>query len=231
MRHMYDHGTTSEQLAWIKVAASHHAQHNPHAMLRDVVTVEDVVNSPMISDPLHRLDCCVVSDGGGAMVVVAPEIAAQLKRPKVKLMGAGEAIKHMNGGKVDLSYSGGPGRRPRPSPKPASSRPTSSTPRSTTASPSRCSCSSKTRLLREGPGRTLSWPMAASSPASASCRSTPMAAACATTIPANRGGMTKVLEAVRQLRGEAHPGAGEKLRSGAGARHRWLARYAPRQRT
>ena len=66
MRHMHEYGTTSEQLAWIKVAASHHAQHNPHAMLRDVVTVEEVVDSPMISDPLHRLDCCVISDGGGA---------------------------------------------------------------------------------------------------------------------------------------------------------------------
>ena len=50
-RHMYEYGTTSEQLAWIKVAASHHAQYNPHAMLRDVVTVEDVVNSPMVVDP------------------------------------------------------------------------------------------------------------------------------------------------------------------------------------
>ena len=72
MRHMHEFGTTSEQLAWIKVAASHHAQHNPHALLRDVVTVEEVVNSPMISDPLHRLDCCVITDGGGAIVVVAP---------------------------------------------------------------------------------------------------------------------------------------------------------------
>jgi acetyl-CoA C-acetyltransferase len=50
-RHMHEYGTTSEQLAWIKVAASHHAQHNPHAMLRDVVTVEDVVNSPMVASP------------------------------------------------------------------------------------------------------------------------------------------------------------------------------------
>ena len=72
MRHMHQYGTTSEQLAWIKVAASHHAQHNPHAMLRDVVTVEDVVNSPMIADPLHRLDCCVISDGGGAIIVAKP---------------------------------------------------------------------------------------------------------------------------------------------------------------
>ena len=59
MRHMHQYGTTSEQLAWIKVAASQHAQHNPHALLREVVTVEDVLDSPMISDPLHRLDCCV----------------------------------------------------------------------------------------------------------------------------------------------------------------------------
>src|SRR5215470_15238187 len=57
MRHMHEFGTTGEQLAWVKVAASHHAQHNPHAMLRELVTVEDVVNSPMIADPLHRLDC------------------------------------------------------------------------------------------------------------------------------------------------------------------------------
>jgi acetyl-CoA C-acetyltransferase len=75
MRHMHEYGTTSEQLAWIKVAASHHAQHNPHAMLPEVVTVEDVVNSPMIADPLHRLDCCVISDGGGALIIVRPEIA------------------------------------------------------------------------------------------------------------------------------------------------------------
>ena len=68
-RHMYEYGTTSEQLAWIKVAASHHAQYNEHAMLRNVVTVDEVVNSPMISDPLHRLDCCVISDGGGAIMV------------------------------------------------------------------------------------------------------------------------------------------------------------------
>ncbi len=87
-RHMYEFGTTPEQLAWIKVAASHHAQHNPHAMLRDVVSVDDVLASPVIADPLHRLDCCVVSDGGGALVVVRPEIARSLKRPLVRVMGA-----------------------------------------------------------------------------------------------------------------------------------------------
>ena len=105
MRHMHEYGTTGEQLAWVKVAASHHAQHNPHAMLRDVVTVEEVVNSPMIADPLHRLDCCVISDGGGAIIMASPE-SGSLKRPLVKVIGAGEAPKHQMGGKVDLTYSG-----------------------------------------------------------------------------------------------------------------------------
>ncbi|MGH7153319.1 MAG: thiolase domain-containing protein, partial [Acetobacteraceae bacterium] len=105
-RHMHEYGTTSEQLAWIKVAASHHAQYNEHAMLRDVVTVQDVVNSPMIASPLHRLDCCVISDGGGALVVVKPEIARSLKRPKVKVIGMGEHPKGQFGGAVDLTYSG-----------------------------------------------------------------------------------------------------------------------------
>ena len=98
MRHMYEYGTTSEQLAWIKVAASHHAQWNEHAMLRQVVTVEDVLNSPMISDPLHRMDCCVVSDGGGAVIVTSPEVARSLKRPLVRVIGHGEAPKAPNGG-------------------------------------------------------------------------------------------------------------------------------------
>ncbi len=113
MLHMHKYGTTSEQLAWVKVAASHHAQHNPGAMLRNVVTVEEVVNSPMISDPLHRLDCCVVSDGGGALVVTRPEIAKSLKRPAVKIIGMGETTKHQMGGKVDLTYTGAAWTGPR----------------------------------------------------------------------------------------------------------------------
>ncbi|HBD39169.1 MAG TPA: thiolase domain-containing protein, partial [Cupriavidus sp.] len=79
--------------------------HNPHAMLRDVVTVEDVLNSPLISDPLRKLDCCVVSDGGGALIVARPEIAAKLNRPKVRILGAGEHVKGQLGGQVDLSWS------------------------------------------------------------------------------------------------------------------------------
>jgi acetyl-CoA C-acetyltransferase len=104
-RHMYEFGTTSEQLAWIKVAASTHAQYNPHAMLPDVVTVEEVLASPIISTPLHRLDCCVVSDGGGALIVAAPEVAKSLKRPLVRVLGAGEAPKGPRGGELDLTFS------------------------------------------------------------------------------------------------------------------------------
>ena len=116
---MYEFGTTSAQLAGIKVAASQHAQHNPHALLRDVVTVEEVLESPVIADPLHRLDCCVITDGGGALVVVRARGRAQtLKRPRVKVLGTGEAVKHSTAGRVDLTYTGARVVRPaRPSPK------------------------------------------------------------------------------------------------------------------
>jgi acetyl-CoA C-acetyltransferase len=106
-RHMHEFGTTAEQLAWVKVAASHHAQHNPHALRREVVTVQDVLNSPYVANPLHRLDCCVMTDGGGALVVVRPEIARSLKRPLVKVAGCGEAVKHTDAGGLDLTYTAG----------------------------------------------------------------------------------------------------------------------------
>jgi acetyl-CoA C-acetyltransferase len=105
-RHMYEFGTTSEQLAWVKVAASQHAQHNPHALLRKVVTVEEVVNSRLLSDPLHLLDTCVVTDSGGAIVMASPEVARDLGRTRVKILGHGEAPKHTNNGKIDLTYTG-----------------------------------------------------------------------------------------------------------------------------
>jgi acetyl-CoA C-acetyltransferase len=106
MRHMYEFGTTSEQLAWVKVAASQHAQYNPHALLPKPVTVEDVLNSPMLSDPLHRLDSCVITDGGGAVIIASAEIAKHINRPKVKILGHGEAPKHLNNGRIDLTYTG-----------------------------------------------------------------------------------------------------------------------------
>src|SRR2546421_9037069 len=105
-RRMYEYGSTSEQLACVKVAASEHAQYNEHALLRKPVTVEDVVNSPMLSDPLHRLDSCVVTDGGGAVIVASPAMAARIKRPRVKILGHGEAPKHMANGRIDLTFTG-----------------------------------------------------------------------------------------------------------------------------
>ncbi|MEL6983652.1 MAG: thiolase domain-containing protein, partial [Actinomycetota bacterium] len=105
-RHMHEFGTTSAQLAEIKVAASVHAQHNPNAFLQDVVTVEEVLESPMIADPLHRLDCCVITDGGGAVVVVHPDVAADLDRHCVPILGAGEANKGSANGRIDLTHTG-----------------------------------------------------------------------------------------------------------------------------
>ncbi|TDB83799.1 thiolase domain-containing protein [Actinomadura sp. KC216] len=107
MRHMHEFGTTSRQLAEVKVAASLHAQHNPNAFLRKPVTVDDVVNSPMISDPLHRLDCCVMTDGGGAVVVAAAQVARRLPRRSVAVLGHGEAAKGTGLGRPDLTYTAG----------------------------------------------------------------------------------------------------------------------------
>jgi acetyl-CoA C-acetyltransferase len=105
-RHMHEFGTTEEQLANIKVAAAHHAQYNPNAFLKKAVTVEEVLASPMVSSPLKRLDCCVVTDGGGAIVVVHPDIAKQLGDRCVKVLGHGESPKHANNGRIDLTYTG-----------------------------------------------------------------------------------------------------------------------------
>lgn len=112
-RHMYEFGTTSAQLAEVKVAASLHAQHNPNAFLRKRLTVDDVLNSPLVSDPLHRGDCCVVTDGGGAIVLVSPEIARDLPRRSVAVLGHGEAVKHSDGGKVDVTCTGAASAGPR----------------------------------------------------------------------------------------------------------------------
>jgi len=105
-RHMYEYGTTREQLAEVRVAASLHAQHNPNALLQTPVTIEEVLESPPISEPLHRLDCCVTTDGGGAIVVVSPQVARSLGRPCVKVLGHGETVKHSMLGRTDLSISG-----------------------------------------------------------------------------------------------------------------------------
>jgi acetyl-CoA C-acetyltransferase len=100
-RHMHEYGTTSEQLAEIAVTTRKHASLNPLALYRDPITVADVLKSPMISAPLHLLDCCVITDGGGAIVVVHPDLARDLKKPPVRLLGSAEATAHTSGGHRD----------------------------------------------------------------------------------------------------------------------------------
>ena len=78
-----------------------------NAVLRNVVTMDEVLASPMISDPLHRLDCCIVSDGGGALIIAHPDIARELKRPLITPRGAGYHVRHLNGGYFDILKSGG----------------------------------------------------------------------------------------------------------------------------
>ena len=205
MRHMYEYGTTSEQLAWIKVAASHHAQHNPHALLRDVVTVEEVVGSPMIADPLHRLDCCVITDGGGALVVVSPDVAKRLARPRIKSRGAGESPKHQMGGKVDLTYTGavrsGPAAFAEAGVKPADIKYVSIydsftiTVLMTLEDLGFCPKGQGGKLVADGNLIAGRGKLPFNTDGGGLCNNH----------PGNRGGMTKVIEAVRQLRGEAHP--------------------------
>ncbi len=100
-RHMHEFGTTSEQLANIAVVTRRHASMNPDAMYRDPITVQDVLNSRMISWPLRMLDCCVISDGGGAVVVTSPQRARHCKTKPVWVLGAGEGYAHLSAGKRD----------------------------------------------------------------------------------------------------------------------------------
>ncbi|MDP1617536.1 thiolase domain-containing protein [Phenylobacterium sp.] len=205
-RHMYEYGTTSEQLAWIKVAASHHAQWNEHAMLRDVVTVEDVLNSPMISDPLHRLDCCVVSDGGGALIVTSPEIARSLNRPMVKVIGAGESPKGpMGGHDLDLTHSGalwsGPIAFEEAGVKPSDMKYASIYDSFTITVLMQledlgfCAKGEGGKFVADGNLISGVGKLPFNTDGGGLCNNH----------PTNRGGITKVIEAVRQLRGEAHP--------------------------
>jgi acetyl-CoA acetyltransferase len=93
-RHMHQYGTTSEQLAEIAVVTRWHAGLNPLAMYRQPITVQDVLNSRIIADPLHLLDCCIVSDGGGAVLVTTEERARDLKQMPVFVLGSSEGHTH-----------------------------------------------------------------------------------------------------------------------------------------
>lgn len=104
-RHMHEFGTTREDLAHIKVASAYHASFNPNALLQKRVTVEEVLRQPPIATPLHRMDCCVTTDGGGAFLVVNEEIARNLGRPMVGVLSQAEATRSWANGSMDLTHT------------------------------------------------------------------------------------------------------------------------------
>jgi acetyl-CoA acetyltransferase len=94
-RHMALYGTTPEQLATIAVKTREWAMLNPNAKSRTPLTVEDVLASDMVASPLHKLDCCLVTDGAGAFIVTTPERAKNAKKKPVYVLGAATAHDHM----------------------------------------------------------------------------------------------------------------------------------------
>ncbi|MBE3559815.1 MAG: thiolase [Ktedonobacteraceae bacterium] len=95
-RHMYQYGTTREQLAEVAVAARKWAQLNPKAFMREPLSTQDVIGAPMVSTPLTTRDCCLVTDGGGAVIVTSAERARSLRKPPVYVLSAAEAHWHRN---------------------------------------------------------------------------------------------------------------------------------------
>jgi acetyl-CoA acetyltransferase len=93
-RHMHQYGTTPEQLASIAVQTREHAARNPHAMYRDPITLDDVLSSRLVADPLHKLDCCVISDGGCCIILTTEERARDLAHCPVYVRGAAGAMTH-----------------------------------------------------------------------------------------------------------------------------------------
>lgn len=93
-RHMHEFGTTREDMAWVAVEARRNAGLNPNAHKRDPIALEDVLAAPMIATPLGRLDCSLVSDGAGAVIVTTPDRARRLAGPHAWLLGAGYGFGH-----------------------------------------------------------------------------------------------------------------------------------------
>jgi acetyl-CoA C-acetyltransferase len=158
----------------------------------------------MISDPLHKLDCCVVSDGGGALIVTRPEIARTLKRPIVNVLGAGESIKGQAGGQIDLTYSGAAWTAPiafsEAGITPVDIQYASIYDSFTITVLIQledlgfCKKGEGGRFVADGNLISGVGKLPFNTDGGGLCNNH----------PANRGGMTKVIEAVRQLRGEAH---------------------------
>lgn len=92
VQHMHRYGTTEAQLASVAVAQRQWAERNPRAMMRDPITLDDVLNSRVICWPFHLLECCLVTDGGGALVMVRSDRAKDAPKPPVYVMGMGESV-------------------------------------------------------------------------------------------------------------------------------------------
>jgi acetyl-CoA C-acetyltransferase len=114
-RHMAEYGTTPEQLAEIAVTTRAHAVRNPEAVRgleaigikqRGDITIDDVLSSREIADPLHLLDCCLVTDGGGAVVIVSADVAKDTRNRPVWILGSGEAVGYP-GDRRDITTSAG----------------------------------------------------------------------------------------------------------------------------
>jgi len=106
-RHMYAYGTTRRQLAEVAVAARQWAKLNPDALMRDDLTIEQVLAARMVSDPLSLLDCCLVTDGGGAVILTTAERARDMRHKPVYLLGAAAATTHRQISQMpDLTVTG-----------------------------------------------------------------------------------------------------------------------------
>lgn len=92
LRFMKDYGMTHEQLAMVAVVQRQWAALNPRASFREPITVEDVLNSKMIAYPFHLLECCLVTDGGGALILTTVDRAGDFPRPPVHILGSGESV-------------------------------------------------------------------------------------------------------------------------------------------
>jgi acetyl-CoA acetyltransferase len=106
-RHMHQYGTTKRQLAEVAVAARKWAQLNPEAYLRDELSIDDVVNARLVSDPLGLRDCCLVTDGAAAIVMTRAERARSLHDKPVYVLGAASAVTHADISSMpDLTVTG-----------------------------------------------------------------------------------------------------------------------------
>ena len=92
LRYMKEYGLTHEQLAYVAVAQRKWSSQNPRAMFRDLITVDDVLNSRLVAWPFHLLECCLVTDGGGALIITSAERAGEFPKPPVYVLGTGEAM-------------------------------------------------------------------------------------------------------------------------------------------